>query len=131
MMSDKKPPIPTEAELEILDILWEHNPASVREINDILSEKRDVGYTTTLKMLQIMYKKGMVERNTQQRTHTYVPLVKQKTTQKKLIRDLLDKAFRGSAASLVLQVLGDNRASKEELDEIKKLIGKIEDNSEK
>lgn len=129
-MADKNPLIPTEAELEILDILWDKSPASVREINEMLCKKRDVGYTTTLKMLQIMHKKGLVERNTNQRTHTYVAVIKQTNTQKKLTHNLLEKAFRGSAASLVLQVLGDHKASKEELDEIKKLIGRIEDNSD-
>lgn len=128
-MADKNLLIPTEAELEILDVLWDESPASVREINEKLCKKREVGYTTTLKMLQIMHKKGLVERNTNQRSHTYVALIKQTNTQKKLIHDLLEKAFRGSAASLVLQVLGDHKASKDELDEIKRLIGKIEDNS--
>jgi len=118
--------IPTEAELEILSILWEKNPASVREINDILSEKRALGYTTTLKMLQIMHKKGFVERDTNQRTHLYKPVIKQKQTQGKLVGELLKRAFKGSAASLVMQVLGNHKASSDELDEIKKLIKQIE-----
>jgi BlaI family penicillinase repressor len=125
-MSNKKEMIPTEAELEILSILWEKNPASVREINDILSEKRALGYTTTLKMLQIMHKKGFVERDTNQRTHLYKPVIKQKQTQGKLVGELLKRAFKGSAASLVMQVLGNHKASSDELDEIKKLIKQIE-----
>ena len=125
-MNKKKNIIPTEAELEILSILWEKHPASVREINDILSKKREVGYTTTLKMLQIMHKKGLVERNTESRTHTYVPLIKKNTTQNTLVHELVERAFKGSAASLVLQVLGTHKASSKELEEIKELIEKIE-----
>lgn len=129
-MAKKEQLIPTEAELEILSILWEKYPASVREINDILSLKRDVGYTTTLKMLQIMYKKGIVDRNTDNRTHLYTPMAKKSNTQTKLIHELVDRAFKGSAASLVMQVLGTHKASREELVEIKKLINRIESGEE-
>jgi BlaI family penicillinase repressor len=126
VMTPRDQNIPTEAELEILSILWDNNPASVREINNKLNEIKEVGYTTTLKIMQIMHKKGLVERNTDQRTHLYSPVIQKNNTQKKLVGNLLDKAFKGSAANLVLQVLGNHKASKEELDEIRQLIDKID-----
>jgi len=129
-MSRKEEIMPTEAELEILSILWEFHPASVRQVNELLNQKREVGYTTTLKMLQIMHKKGLVQRNTGQRTHLYSPVIKEKNTQSRLVKELLDRAFRGSAASLVMQVLGNHKASKEELDQIRQLIDKMEDENE-
>lgn len=125
-MKPKDQAIPTEAELEILTILWDCHPASVRQINDKLNEHKVVGYTTTLKIMQIMHKKALVERNTESRTHLYSPSIPKNNTQKKLVVNLLDKAFKGSAAKLVLQVLGNHKASKEELEEIKKLIDQIE-----
>jgi BlaI family penicillinase repressor len=125
-MKSKEQAIPTEAELEILSLLWDEHPASVRQINEKLNEKKDVGYTTTLKIMQIMHKKGLVIRNAESRTHLYSPAIPKNNTQKKLVHDLLNKAFKGSAAKLVLQVLGNHRASKEELDEIRDLLDKIE-----
>jgi len=125
-MTKRNKIIPTEAELEILSILWDNHPASVRKINEILGLKREVGYTTTLKMLQIMHKKGLVERNTDHRTHMYIPILKKQNTQKLLIHELLERAFKGSAANLVMQVLGSRTSSPEELDEIKQLIDNIE-----
>ena len=118
--------IPTEAELEILNLLWDHHPATVREINDLLNKHREVGYTTTLKIMQIMHKKGLVTRNSNQRTHLYSPAVKKNHTQSYLISAFLDKAFKGSAAKLVMQLLGQHEASREELDEIRQLIDRIE-----
>ena len=125
-MKPRDQSIPTEAELEILSLLWDHYPATVREINELLNLQKEVGYTTTLKIMQIMHKKGLVERNTDNRTHLYSPVIQKNNTQKKLVHDLLDKAFKGSAAKLVMQVLGNHNPSKEELEEIKDLIEKIE-----
>jgi predicted transcriptional regulator len=126
-MKDKDQTMPTESELEILSILWDKHPASVRQINDKLNEKKDVGYTTTLKIMQIMHKKGLLKRDAKQRTHLYSPVIKKDNTQIKLVHHLLNKAFKGSAANLVLQVLGNHKASDEELDEIRNLIDKIEE----
>ncbi|MFZ2900937.1 MAG: BlaI/MecI/CopY family transcriptional regulator [Saprospiraceae bacterium] len=119
-------PKPTESELEILQVLWEHGPSSVRFVNEQLSLKREVGYTTTLKLMQIMFEKGLVTRNTDQRSHIYASNVEEKETQKRLLDELLGGAFRGSAMNLVVQALGNANASQEELDEIKELIRKLE-----
>jgi len=125
-MKPKDNVIPTESELEILTILWESYPASVRQVNEVLNKKKEVGYTTTLKLLQIMHKKGLVERNTDKRTHLYIPVIQKNQTQNKLVHNLVEKAFKGSATKLVMQVLGNHKASKEELDEIRDLLDKME-----
>jgi predicted transcriptional regulator len=125
-MKPKEQAIPTEAELEILTVLWDEHPASVRQINDKLNEQKDVGYTTTLKLLQIMFRKGLVTRNADQRTHLYSPAIPKNNTQKKLVHNLLNKAFQGSAAKMVMQVLGNHQASKEELNEIRALLDSLE-----
>ena len=117
---------PTEAELEILSVLWEHGPVTVRFVNDQLNEKREVGYTTTLKMLQIMIEKGLVTREMEGRTHIYAAVTPQEEIQGKLLDKLLETAFGGSAQKLVLQALGNHNSSPEELKEIKKLISKLE-----
>lgn len=125
-MPQPNQPKPTESELEILQVLWEHGPSSVRFVNQQLGMKREVGYTTTLKLMQIMFEKGLVSRNTDQRSHIYASNVEEKDTQKRMLDDLLDSAFRGSAMNLVVQALGNAKASQEELDEIKELIRKLE-----
>lgn len=122
---------PTESELQILQILWQDGPSPVRYVNDLINEKRDadkkiVGYTTTLKLMQLMLEKGLVERDTTTRTHIYKALVDETTTQQNLVDKFIDTTFRGSAMKLVMQALGNHEASKEELDEIKKLIAKME-----
>lgn len=122
----KKIPKPTESELEILMILWEHGPASVRFVNDKLNEEREVGYTTTLKLMQIMVDKGLAKRDTASRTHIYQAAVSEADTQKQLLKKFVDSTFRGSAMKMVMQALGNHQASKEELDEIKSLIDKME-----
>lgn len=119
-------PRPTESELEILQVLWQHGPSSVRFVNDQLNKQREVGYTTTLKIMQIMVDKGLATRNTESRTHIYIPNVAEADTQQQLLRDFLDSTFRGSAKRLVMQALGNHEPSTEELDEIKALIKKIE-----
>ena len=122
----RKLPKPTESELEILQILWENGPSSVRFVNEKLNEQREVGYTTTLKLMQIMADKGLAKRDTSSRTHIYHPVVTEADTQKQLLKKFLDSTVRGSAMKLVVQALGNHQTSQEELDEIKALIEKIE-----
>jgi predicted transcriptional regulator len=122
----KKKHTPTEAELEILQILWQNGPSSVRTVNDVLNKKREVGYTTTLKIMQIMTDKGLVERDTGQRTHIYHTLAKEKDTQNNLLDSFIEKTYRGSAMRLIMQALGRQEASQQELEELKKIIDQIE-----
>lgn len=125
-MADKMQSKPTDAELEILQVLWENGPSSVRFVNDELAERRDVGYTTTLKLMQIMFEKGLVQRNTDARSHIYEAVIERDATQRNLLGTFVDNVFSGSAMNLVMQALGDHKASKDELDQIKALIEKIE-----
>ncbi len=117
---------PTNAELEILRILWENGPGTVRFVNDVLNKQKPVGYTTTLKIMQIMTDKGILKRNTDNRTHIYEHLIAQQETRQQLIDRLLDQAFGGSAHKMVMQALGTGNSSKKELEEIKALIEKLE-----
>ena len=126
-MSKHLIPRPTDAELEILQVLWQRGPSTVREVNEVLSERREVGYTTTLKLMQIMVEKGLARRNTETRVHVYTAAVEEAATQQRLLDQFLDTAFRGSAANLIMQALGNHRASPEELDEIKELIRRMEE----
>ena len=125
-MSKTKKTRPTESELEILQVLWENGPSTVRFVNDQLNKVREVGYTTTLKLMQIMADKGLAERDTSQRTHVYSPLVTEAETQKNLLTQFVATTFRGSAMKLVMQALGNHSASEAELDEIKALIEDME-----
>lgn len=136
---------PTDSELEILHILWENGPGTVRTVNDLLNERRvsrksvpaagktkeSAGYTTTLKLMQIMFEKGLVTREEEGRTHIYAAAVREKDTQSLLLQEFMDNAYRGSAARLVLQALGNHEASADELDEIKALIAQIENEQPK
>lgn len=115
-------PRPTDAELEILRVLWERGPSTVRQVHESLAGARETGYTTSLKLMQIMAEKGLVTRDESSRTHVYAARVSRDATQRQLVRDLLDRAFGGSAAALVLQALSANPASREELSEIQRLI---------
>ena len=117
---------PTKAELEILDILWEREAATVREIHAHINERKPTAYTTVLKTLQIMDEKNLVERDKAAKAHVYRPQQKQTETQKNLVTDLLEKAFRGSALKLVQHVLEAKPASAAELKEIRKLINEAE-----
>jgi BlaI family penicillinase repressor len=127
---------PTDSELEILHILWEQGASTVRTVNDLLNEQRrssqaakpkeSAGYTTTLKLMQIMFEKGLVTRVEEGRTHAYTATVLESDTQDLLLQQFVDNAFKGSTARLVMQALGNHEASSEELDEIKALIAKIE-----
>ncbi|MCC6724010.1 MAG: BlaI/MecI/CopY family transcriptional regulator [Saprospiraceae bacterium] len=125
-MNDKMQSKPTEAELEILQVLWENGPSSVRFVNEQLGERKEVGYTTTLKLMQIMYEKGLVSRNTDARSHIYEAAIERDATQRNLLGTFVDNVFSGSAMNLVMQALGNHKASKDELDQIKALIEKIE-----
>ncbi len=126
-MSKQSIPKPTDSELEILQIIWQHGPSSVRFVNDKLNEKREVGYTTTLKLMQIMAEKNIAVRNTDSRTHIYSANISEKDTQNVLLKKFVDATLRGSAMNLVLQALGNHDTSSEELERIKALIKKIED----
>ena len=117
---------PTDSELEILHILWDKGDCSVREINDILNNKREVGYTTTLKLLQIMFEKGMVVRDTSNKTHIYKAVAQEKETKSDLLSEFIKTAFKGSSMSLVLQALGNSKSTKGELEELKSLINHLE-----
>ncbi len=117
---------PTESELEILQILWALGKATVRQVNDELSKTREVGYTTTLKLMQIMFEKHLVSRTDEGRYHVYVAAVGEEPTQHMLLDKFIGTTFRGSATRMVMQALGNQQVSKEELEEIKKLIDSIE-----
>jgi BlaI family transcriptional regulator, penicillinase repressor len=125
-MAKKQTPKPTDSELEILGVLWQNGASTVKTVNEKLNEKREVGYTTTLKLLQIMYEKGLVERDENERSHIYKPIIKESEMQKVLIDKLLESAFNGSAANLVMQALGNSKTSKDELQQIREYINKIE-----
>lgn len=120
---------PTEAELEILSLLWEKKEASVRQIHEEISKTKETGYTTTLKIMQIMHAKGMVSRDEKNRTHIYKPSTNQRETQKSLLKNLMTTAFGGSAKKLVMQALGQENPSKEELNEIREFLDQLERNS--
>jgi len=113
---------PTDAELAILRILWERGPSTVRQVHDVLGQERTAAYTTALKLLQIMTEKGLVERDERDRTHIYRARLSEETTQRQLVRDLVDRAFGGSSSKLVMQALATKRASAEELKDIRKAI---------
>jgi len=115
-------PRPTESELAILGVLWANGPSTVRQVNDAISAFRDTGYTTTLKLMQIMAEKGLVTRDERDRSHVYAAKLPKDQTQRQLVTDLVDRAFGGSAAALVLQALSAHPASPSELGEIERLI---------
>lgn len=120
---------PTEAELEILQLLWEFGPSTVKFINEKQNEEKETGYTTTLKIMQIMAEKGMLAVNKESRQHVYTPTLDENETKGKLLDRFLKKTFSGSAMKMVMQALGNHKPSKEELDKIKSLINEIEKKS--
>jgi len=115
-------PKPTDTELAILRVLWERGPSTVRQVHEVLADTRDTGYTTTLKLMQIMADKGLVTRNESARTHIYSAAAGQEQTEHALVKDLVDRAFGGSAAALVLRALSAKGTSAAELREIRRLI---------
>lgn len=118
---------PTESELEILQMIWQHGPSTVRDINDRLNEKREVGYTTTLKLMQIMFEKGLLTRDRDGKSHIYAASAKQADTQKKLLDEFVENTFGGSAMSLVMSALGNAKTSPDEIRQIRALLNEIEE----
>jgi BlaI family transcriptional regulator, penicillinase repressor len=125
-MTAQNPPRPTDAELAILRVLWEKGASTVRQVQEALNQQRSTGYTTVLKMLQIMFEKGLVLRDDSQRTHIYRPRLSEDRTQRRLVRDLVDRAFGGSAESLIMHALAVKKASPEELAQIRRLLDELE-----
>jgi predicted transcriptional regulator len=123
------PPRPTDAELAILRVLWARGPSTVRQVLDTLAEERVTGYTTVLKLLQIMTEKGLVARDESDRTHVYEARYGEADTQRQLVDDLLDRAFGGSAMQLVMSALSSRKTSRTELAEIRRLIEEREGGS--
>jgi predicted transcriptional regulator len=126
----KKPraglPKPTEGELEILHVLWSRGACTVREVHDVLRPSEGTGYTTSLKLLQVMHAKGLVERDDSQRAHVYRTAVSKERTQKRFILDLVQRVFDGSSSQLVLHALGSQRTSPDELRKIRSLLNKLD-----
>ena len=118
---------PTDRELDILRVLWEHGRSTVRDVHEALSKGRDTGYTTTLKLMQIMAEKRLVHRDESRRTHVYTAALPREKMQKRLVSDLLDRAFSGSARTLVLSALSAKEVSVEELAEIRQLLDQLEE----
>jgi predicted transcriptional regulator len=124
-MSSTKYTKPTESELEILRVLWGKTTASVREVHEELAKHKEVGYTTTLKLMQIMHEKGLVKRDDSVKTHIYQAIVSREKTQKQMLGKMIDTLFGGSPTELVLQALGNHKASAGELEEIQKMINNL------
>jgi len=119
-------PRPTDAELEILTVLWSRGPSTVRDVHEAVTARRPAQYTTILKLMQIMAEKGLVRRNEKQRAHIYEAAKPREWTQRQLAGDLLQRAFNGSAASLVIGALSARKASKQELAELRRLLEEYE-----
>jgi predicted transcriptional regulator len=116
---------PTEGELEILKVLWNNNKASVRTVHETLLKVKDCGYTTTLKLMQIMFEKGLVSRDDSNKIHIYTANVTREKTQKQFLNKMIDSLFAGSSTNLVLQALGNHKASNEELEKIQVLLNQL------
>lgn len=124
MKANKKKP--TQSELEILNILWAHGKASVRTVHEELSLTKDTGYTTTLKLMQIMFEKGLVSRDDSAKVHIYQPAVKKEKIQKQFLDKMINGLFGGSSTALVMQALGNHKTSSSELEEIRKYLDELE-----
>ncbi|HTB16400.1 MAG TPA: BlaI/MecI/CopY family transcriptional regulator [Bryobacteraceae bacterium] len=125
-MSTEQPPRPTDAELEILTVLWSRGPATVRDVHETIASRRPTQYTTVLKQLQVMAEKGLVLRNELQRAHVYEAARPREWTQRQLAGDMLQRAFNGSAKSLMIGALSSRKASKQELAELRALLDEYE-----
>jgi len=125
-MAKSEQPRPTDAELEILRVLWQKGASTVRDVYAEVSKNKPIGYTTVLKLMQIMAEKGLVERDEEQRAHVYKARAQQDETQRRMVQDLLRRAFDGSAARLVVQALESGRTSAEELSQIRKLLDQFQ-----
>jgi predicted transcriptional regulator len=121
-----KPPKPTEAELAILNVLWNRGQSTVREVHEAVSQTRKTGYTTVLKFMQIMVEKGLLSRDETSYAHVYKARVQREQTQRTIVADLLDRVFEGSMSGLVVQALAAKQATAEELTEIRKILKKYE-----
>jgi len=124
----RSPQKPTASELEILRVLWGRGPSTVREVHEALSEKKSLGYTTVLKLLQIMTTKGTVRRNETQRAHVYAACLPAAQTKRQLAGDMLQRVFEGSASQLMMHALAGNRASRDEIEEIRRMLDEYERN---
>lgn len=122
----RTPPLPTEGELRLLRVLWTRGSSTVREVHEQLGGESETGYTTVLKLLQIMHGKGLVIRDESSRTHIYAAAVPPETTQRQLVADLVQRAFGGSAHTLVMQALSPEVATREELSQIRELLDEME-----
>jgi predicted transcriptional regulator len=116
---------PTEAELALLNVLWKIGPATVRQIHDAISETQKTGYTTVLKILQIMHEKNLVTRDESNRAHVYASAYSEEHTQSSLLKDMISRAFGGSTSKLVMRAIGDS-TSKEEIEDIRKMLAQLE-----
>src|SRR5580658_10579126 len=125
-MSTEHPPRPTDAELEILTVLWSRGPVTVRDVHEIIASRRPTQYTTVLKQLQVMAEKGLVVRNEHQRAHVYEAARPREWTQRQLAGDMLTRAFNGSAKSLMIGALSSRKASKKELAELREILDEYE-----
>ena len=121
---------PTASELAILQLLWDRGPLTVRQVHDALAEEKEVGYTTTLKTMQVMLERGFVTREAQGRGHIYAAAIAKEDTQDKLLDSFLDRTFGGSVKGLVMRALGNRKASSKDIEELKALINRME-NEEK
>jgi predicted transcriptional regulator len=119
-------PRPTTSELEILQVLWEHGPLSVRAVRNILNQTRDVGYTSVLKIMQIMADKGLVDRDTTVRPQLYKPCGSKERTQRQMLADLMERAYGGSIKALVLHAIGDRRPSPKDIKTLERILDKFE-----
>lgn len=126
-MESKDPPKPTSTELDILRVLWEKGPSTVREVHDVLARSKPIGYTTVLKLLQIMTAKGSVTRNEDSRAHVYEARQPAESTKRQLVGDLLQRAFAGSASDLMLHALNGKKASRQEIEQIRRMLDEYEE----
>jgi predicted transcriptional regulator len=117
---------PTESELEVLKVLWQMGRATVKQVNEEINKTKETGYTTTLKIMQIMFEKGLLSKNAEGKQHIFEAKIGEEDTQKSLLNRFIDSTFQGNAMSLVMQALGNHHASEEELSELKKLIQQLE-----
>jgi len=124
--ADHHLPEPTKAELEILQVLWEFGPATVRFVNDKLNENREVNYTSTLKQMQILTEKGILKRDESQMKHIYIPVEAEEKTKVQLLDRFVNTLYKGSASQLMMQLLGNEKTSKAEIEEIKRLLDNME-----
>mgnify|MGYP000927403570 FL=1 len=127
MMNSNKPVRPTEGELEILGVLWNKGAATVRDVHEEINKTRESGYTTTLKLMQIMYDKGLVHRDASAKTHVYKAAVTQSATQEMFLHKMINNLYAGSSAQLVMHALGNNEASEEELEQIRQFIQQLKE----